>query len=386
MNGRAVLTITGNELLRLKRHPEVILFGLILPVIIISLIGLTFGSAGSVDLGVLDRDGTARSAALVARFEGRDGIDLQVYDDEDEMRQDVRTTAIQAGVIIPEGYEDAVLGGAAALAVVAEPTSEGVASALATIDGAAGEEGVREAAIAVVAEGSADRAEAARLVDAQAEVLAPVEVRTGATLGAEVETGSFSHTAPANLVLFVFILTFAISTILAYDRQSGVIARMMTTPTSSGTILAGIGASKLAFALLQSAVLLVVGTVAFGVEWGDPLAAAAIVVTFAIVSTAVGLLVGSTVSDQEQAQAIGIPLSVGMGMLGGCMWPLGIVPEPMQLIGHITPHAWAMDSWQEVIFDGVSLVDILPNLLVLAGIALVVGSLAVRQLRRAVTG
>jgi ABC-2 type transport system permease protein len=92
------------------------------------------------------------------------------------------------------------------------------------------------------------------------------------------------------------------------------------------------------------------------------------------------------VSDAEQAQAVGIPLSVGLGMLGGCMWPLDIVPAPMQVVGHLTPHAWAMDGWSELIFDGGSLLDILPNLAVLAGIAAVVGLLAVRQLRRAVTG
>jgi ABC-2 type transport system permease protein len=68
------------------------------------------------------------------------------------------------------------------------------------------------------------------------------------------------------------------------------------------------------------------------------------------------------------------------------MWPLDIVPRPMQVIGHVTPHAWAMDGWQELIFEGNGLADILPNLAVLAGAGLLVGLLAVRQLRRAVFG
>ena len=58
----------------------------------------------------------------------------------------------------------------------------------------------------------------------------------------------------------------------------------------------------------------------------------------------------------------------------------------MQLIGHLTPHAWAMDAWHELIFDGAALGGILPNLAVLAGMAAVVGPLAARRLRRSVTG
>ena len=58
----------------------------------------------------------------------------------------------------------------------------------------------------------------------------------------------------------------------------------------------------------------------------------------------------------------------------------------MQLVGHLTPHAWTMDAWVELIFDGGSIGSILPNLAVLAGMIAVVGPLAARRLRRSVTG
>ena len=383
---RTAWTISLNELLRLRSHKEIIVFGLALPVVIISLVGLTFGTTGSIDLGVLDREGSVRSDALIDHFREVEGVTLEVYDDLDEMRQDIRTTAIQAGVVIPADYTDAVERGAGRVEVVAEPTSEGVASALATIDGAISAEGVREAAVTAVAAQTGDEAGARRTVDGQTRRIDPIEVREVDTSASSVDLGSFSHTAPGNLVLFVFINTFVISTIVAFDRKAGVITRMLSTPTSPRSILIGLGAAKLAFALLQSALLVGVGTVAFGMDWGDPAGAVAIVLVFATLSTAVGLLVGAMVSDAEQAQAVGIPLAVGLGMLGGCMWPLQIVPRPMQIIGHLSPHAWVMDSWVELIFVGGSLVDILPNLAVLAAATLVVGVLAARQLQRAVIG
>ena len=383
---RTAWTISINELLRLRSHKEIVLFGLALPAIIISLVGLTFGTTGSIDLGVLDRDGSARSAALVERFRDLDGVVLEVYDDEHDLRTDVRTTAIGAGLVIPAGYAEDLASGAAAVEVVVDPKSEGVASALATIQGAVDEEGVAEAAVAAVAGATADNERARAVVTGLSTSVAPVEVRELDVLGAEVETGSFSHTAPGNLVLFVFINTFVISTILAYDRKSGIIGRMLSTPTPPASVLLGLGMSKLVFALVQSAVLVGLGSLAFGVVWGDPVAAVALTVTFAVLSTAVGLLIGSWVHEAEQAQAIGIPLSVGAGMLGGCMWPLDIVPRPMQLLGHLTPHAWTMDAWIELIFDGASITAILPNLAVLGGMAAVIGPLAVRRLRRSVTG
>jgi ABC-2 type transport system permease protein len=383
---RTARAISVNELRRLKSHKEIVVFGLALPAIIITLVGLTFGTTGSIDLGVLDQDQSARSAALVERFSDVEGIVLEVYDDEHDLRTDVRTTAIAAGLVIPAGYEDDLAAGRATVAAVIDPNAEGVASALATIQGAVDEEGVDEAAIAAVAEVTGDEGRSREVVSALAAAVAPVEVRDVDVLGADVETGSFSHTAPGNLVLFVFINTFVISTILAYDRKAGIIGRMLSTPTAPSSVLAGLGLSKLAFALAQSAVLVSVGSVAFGVVWGDPFAALVLTVTFAVLCTAIGLLVGSWVRDAEQAQAIGIPLSVGLGMLGGCMWPLDIVPRPMQLLGHLTPHAWAMDAWVELIFDGGSLTAILPNLAVLAGMILVVTPFAVRRLRRSVTG
>ena len=51
-------------------------------------------------------------------------------------------------------------------------------------------------------------------------------------------------------------------------------------------------------------------------------------VTFALVGTGVGMLLGSVLGNAEQATSIGPPVGIALGMLGGCMWPLAIVPAP----------------------------------------------------------
>jgi ABC-2 type transport system permease protein len=33
-------------------------------------------------------------------------------------------------------------------------------------------------------------------------------------------------------------------------------------------------------------------------------------------------------------------------MLGGCIWPLRIVPSAVRTLGYATPHAWHLHVWR----------------------------------------
>ena len=104
---------------------------------------------------------------------------------------------------------------------------------------------------------------------------------------------------------------------------------------------------------------------------------------FALVGTGAGMLFGSLLRTPEQATSIGPPVGIALGMLGGCMWPLAIVPAPMRLAGHLFPHAWAMDAFIDLISEDAGLAGIAGKLAVLAGFAAVLLALATWRLRRA---
>jgi ABC-2 type transport system permease protein len=386
MNLSVIWTIVRNELRRITQERMLLVFGLGLPVVIIVLIGSTFGSAG-LHIGIVDHDGTARSAALVARLEHRDGIDVTHHDESKVLRRDVRATAIDVGIIVPKGYAADLARGHAHVDVVADPSAKGLANALAAVQSAVDQEGVHEGAVRVVAAGSPELGDAAarRQVTTAASTLHPVAVRELSTHENAKDIGTFSYTAPANLVLFVFINTFAVSTALAIERQEGRIRRILATPNRASSVVAGLGLSRLAFAVTQSVLIVGVGQLPFGVHWGDPIGAALLVVVFAALSAAVGLIFGAVVQNADQANSIGIPLGVAMGMLGGCMWPLGIVPDAMRVVGHVVPQAWAMDAWQKLVFDGAGVGGIGVELAVLGGATVVLSLLAVRLLARSVT-
>jgi ABC-2 type transport system permease protein len=385
---RAIATIALNEIRLVARDRVALLFIVALPAAIMFIIGSTFGSMDSFAVGVVDQDGTAASRDLVAALDRGDGIDVETYGSRDALRRDVRSGTVGAGVVVPDGYAAALAGPeGATVDLVADPSSAAAAATQAAVRGAVGDAAVRLAAARTVAGATGADADRAReLTDAAAGNLPQAGVRTESVgEGEEATLGSFSYTAPSNLVLFTFINTLVAGAMLANERRQGITRRMLAAPHGTGTILAGIGAARLLFALLQSALIVGIGSVLFGVSWGDPVGATLLVVLFAIVATAVGLLVGSIVDEPDQAQAAGVPIAIALGMLGGCMWPLEIVPPVMRAIGHIAPHAWAMDGWIGLIFDGEGVAGIAPQLAVLAGFAVVLGLAARRRLRRALT-
>jgi len=169
-------------------------------------------------------------------------------------------------------------------------------------------------------------------------------------------------------------------------RRLGVTRRLVATPTTVATVLFGEALGRFAVALLQGLIIFGVGWLVFGVDWGDPPAALLLTVTFALVATGVGMLGGSVLRNAEQATSIGPPVGIALGMLGGCMWPLAIVPEPMRVVGHLFPQAWAMDAFIALIARNTGLGGILRELAVLAGFAAVLLGVATWRLRRTLVG
>jgi len=134
--------------------------------------------------------------------------------------------------------------------------------------------------------------------------------------------------------------------------------------------------------VLQSALIVTIGSVMFGVSWGDPVAACALVVTWAFVGAGAGMLSGTIFRTPQQATSIGPAAGIVLGMLGGCMWPLAIVSSVMRTIGHLTPQAWAVDAWTELLSRSGALTDILHPILILVAFALAFLTAAVVRINR----
>jgi ABC-type multidrug transport system permease subunit len=191
------------------------------------------------------------------------------------------------------------------------------------------------------------------------------------------------HSLPATITLFMLINTAIYgAVILAEEKQNQILGRIATFPISRRRILAGKLIGRALLGLMQAAVLLLAGRWIFGVYLGRSLPALILVTgCLALAVAALALFWGAVVRRVEQATALVLVVSLFLGAIGGCWWPLEVVPSWMQAAGHISPAAWAMDGFHTVLSFGAGIEAVAVPCLVLLGYAVLFTLLGARLLR-----
>lgn len=387
MSIRKALEIARANLVRTSRDRLGLFFIVVLPVILIVVLGLTYGGFNSARIGVADADGGQMAESLVAGIQP-EGIEIRVlrYDSPDALRDAVQRGFVEVGLVIPAGYDAAVRGGQATrVEVVAQPGGLAGAVRSALDESISRQASLVRAARFVEAEGSLGFDPAAELVSDRQASTPGVLVAVDNVAEASGGPSGFTVGAQSQLILFVFLTSLTGATELIITRQLGISRRMYATPTGAWTIIVGEGLGRYAFALFQGFFIVTFSALAFGVDWVDPLATGAIVLVFGLVAAGAAMLIGSIASNPSQAGAIGPALGMMLGLLGGTMVPSEVFPSLMRSVSFVTPHAWAMDAFGEMVYRGGGLAQILPQLAVLLLFAAALLSLAVLRFRRLIT-
>jgi ABC-2 type transport system permease protein len=387
-----VLTITRVEMRRFFRDRGNYLFVFFLPLALIIFLGLQFGDMADTQLGVVTADDDAATQDLVDRLDAADGIAVVEVDDQDELLDLVSRANLTAGVVVPQAYGAALGAG--------EPTEVGFIGR--PDPGATSLRALVEAAVADQAAPSGAAHAAAGLVDVPAGQLVDVarQVRTQlpqvsvttTEVGADeamaelAQLGQFDLGASGQLFLFVFLTSLAVSASLIQLRQWGIATRMLSTPTGLVTVLAGLAGGRFAIALFQAAYIVIISAVAFGVDWGDPVATSLLILLFCGVSAAAGMVLGALFRNEAQASGAGVGIALVFAALGGSMMALDYFPEGiMRQIALLTPHGWANTAMAEIVRRDGGVADVALELGVLAAMAIGLLALATWLLRRAIT-
>ncbi len=363
------------NLRRLARDRTGLIFILAVPFLLILLIGISTadgdGSAGRPVALVAPADPSGPAARLVALLEADPALRLTRFDDVEAMTAAVRRRVQAAGIEVPPELTTGSSDGAdAEVRFHTDPSGMPPLEVRTAVAQAVAQVGASLRSARVVAQRTGISTAAALQAAESMPTFGATEV-VSETVGAAGRTlpSGFAYSAPAYLVLFVFINTLVAAWGLPADRGRGLTRRAFAAPTSAAAVLLGEWLYRLVVALLQAGLIVVVGALLFGVDWGDPAAITAIVALFSLASTGAAILLGSLARTPEQVTAIAPPLGIGLGMLGGCMWPLEIVGPTMEAIGHATPHAWAVGAFSEVVGAGAGLADVATELGVLAAFA-----------------
>ena len=382
------LAIAGFNLRRLFRYRPNFFFIIIFPMLIILLLGATFGSGFNPAIGIAAEDTGALGEELVAALEAEKDLKVRRFDNEDDLAAGVNRGRVEAGLVVPAGYDAAVRNGdTVTLKFFSRPGSFG-AQLRATVAAVVSDQSVLvRAGRYVEDEGYASPDEAWERAEALSRITPAVSVRVtraGEALFPE-KLGRFDMGATSQLLLFVFLTSLTGSVALIETRQLGLSRRMLSTPTPVRTILMGEALGRIAVALLQGVIIMVGSGLLFGVNWGNPVGAGLVLVFFSFVGAGAGMVVGSVFSTEQQAIPIALLAGLGLAAIGGSMVPLEIFPDTMRTIAHFTPHAWGNEAFAELVRRNGSVVDILPDLGILAAFAVVLFTVATWRLRKVMT-
>lgn len=384
---RKVGAIGTMNVRRFSRDRTNVFFVFVFPVVLVLIIGLQFGGDQDPRMGVVG-EAQGLGEALVDELRSDGGIEIVEVDDEDALTARVESTDLDAGIVLPVDPDDLVgSGGRLEIGFVAGSTDAGQQMAT-VVDGAL----ARVLALPTAEQAAVDRGAERAEAHAAAERLAPdtldrVEVRlvtTGDRIFPE-GLGQWDVAAPSQLVLFTFITGLTGSAALIQTRQLGISTRMMATPTSVRSIILGEALGRLLIGLIQGLYILLGTMLLFGVGWGDPLGAMAVVVALGIVSAGAAMCFGTFFHNPEQASGLGVVTALSLAALGGAMLPIELFSDTLASVARFTPHYWAIDGFAELIRHDGSLVDIGPQLGVLIAFAVALLLLASWRMRVVLT-
>lgn len=185
--------------------------------------------------------------------------------------------------------------------------------------------------------------------------------------GAEIVPSGFDHVIPGVLVQFIMMMVLIYGgVVVMMDRQKGRLVRILYSATTIRELWGGKFLGRLMMGLLQAFILVFVGMIFFGLNFGNNLSAFLIILFFSMVISSLSILIGSLIKKEDLIVGLSVLSANTFAALGGCWWPIEVVPQTVKTIGMISPAYWAMDGFHKIIFFNKGLSDISINLLVLA--------------------
>lgn len=382
----ATRVIAGLNLRRRLRDRSAVIQGVVAPVALALIVSVAFGSDASFSatIGVVDEDGSPLGAGLVAAEGSGDGIALVRSPSVVAARAAIDDGDLDAAVVIPAGFGASLAGEPADIGVLVDPGAELAGDvARAVADQLAAR--VDTARIAVTAAVAADPALAAdpgvdRLAVEAASVAPPV------TLGESAFGDGFdpiTYFAPSMAILFSFLTLGAGARALIVERREGTLTRVRAAPVADRAILAGVTVSTMVVGLVSFLAVWAVTALAFGADWGDPVAVVVLVVATVVAVAGISTLVTGLARTEAQADSASSVLAFGFALLGGGFISPGDLPDGLATVALLTPNRWALDAFAELSAGAAGLATVAVPVAVLTAIGVITGGIGMTRVRLA---
>ncbi len=174
---------------------------------------------------------------------------------------------------------------------------------------------------------------------------------------------------PGYTIFGVFFIVLTLASSFLQEKKDGTFQRILTAPLTKTALLIGKLLPYYLVNLIQIGLMFCIGVILFGMTIGN--LPALIILSLALAATAngLGLLVAALGKTEAQVNGLSVLLAITLSALGGMMVPTFIMPDWMKTLSLITPHAWALTGYHDIIIRSLGVRDILKETFVLLGFA-----------------
>lgn len=372
---RRIAELLVKEFLQLKRDRSARFRLLVPPLIQMVLFGYaaTF-EVFNVSTAVLDQDHTQESRALLDRFVKSSRFSVtKVAGDRRELGDAVERSDAQVGIVVPPGFAALLRKGQTSpVQILVDGTNSNTALiALGYVGEIAGAFG-REYALDL----------AQRTGRALGRPLVNVVVQERYWYNPNLNSRWFfvpGVIGTLTLVTIVNLTAFAI----VREREIGTLEQILVTPIRPFEFIIGKTLPFFLIGLLQVGIIAGVGMLWFDVPFkGNPLVLLLGTCLFLTSVLAIGLLISTLCTTQQQAFASNFFVLNPMFILSGFSFPIPSMPQVLQWLTYLDPLRYFLVIIRGTYIKGVGMDVLWPQMLALAALSIVLLGLAVLRFRK----
>ena len=159
---------------------------------------------------------------------------------------------------------------------------------------------------------------------------------------------------------------------------------MRAAPISDASVLLGKTLGVFVLGVVSLASVWAVTALGFGVDWGDPLGVALVLVGVVVAISGISLLLSGLARTENQADALTTVVAIALSVVGGSFFfgASGLAGSLKQF----TPNGQALDALTELSAGEASWWDVAPTVGLLLVLGVATGLVGVVTLRRKVAG
>ncbi|HKV56764.1 MAG TPA: ABC transporter permease [Ktedonobacteraceae bacterium] len=201
------------------------------------------------------------------------------------------------------------------------------------------------------------------------------------TAGKATSFNNFDQVVPGYAIFFALFGINAVAGTILQEKEDGTFRRLLIAPIQRYALLGGKLLAQFILTLAQLTVLFAVGYFAFHLTIGSWPGVIALIIGASFATTGLGILLVSIVKTRRQLNPVVTLVVLITSAIGGAWWPLFVEPQWMQNIAKLGVTAWAMEGLNGVMILGKDFMQVAPDILGLLIYGLICFFVATRLFR-----